>query len=240
MKKVFFALICSVLFFAVGCNSIGNGVVKKLKITFESPEYIDIEGDWRIDISFDKVENSCEILLDENLYSRLSVRKGRKLGIYLANGIQPMVAPVLRIKLTEPVRELDVDGNAICNINGFKFVKPLTVELSDRAVCFFDKCDAEYIAAEVADYAKFSFKGKVGELHAEADDRAVFEADTVGKLFFEGANNTVCRIKSCDEAELELENSATADFKQVKQIKYDLKDNADVKYPVVVPESLKK
>ena len=240
MKKVVFALICSVLFFAVGCNSIGNGVAKNLKVTFESPEYLDIEGDWRIDIDFDQKENSCEIVLDENMFRYFKMRKGRTLGIYLAKGIYPMVAPVLRIKLAKPVNELSIEGNSTCNINGFKFVNPLEIELSDRAVCFFNKCEAEYVTAELTDYAKFSFKGNIRELHAEIDGRAVLEADSAGKFFLEGADNSICRINSCDEAEIELEDSAVTEFKQVKQIKYDLEDNADVKYPVVVPEKLKK
>ena len=240
MKKVVFALICPLIFFVVGCNSIGNGASKNLKFAFESPEYLDIEGDWRIDIDFDQKENSCEIFLDENLFSRLSVRKGRKLGIYLADGIYPMTAPVLRIKLAKFVKELSIEGNSVCNINGFKIVNPLEIDLSDRAVCFFNKCDAVCIDAEVSDNAKLSFKGNIKEFHAEADERAVIEADSVGKFFYEGSDNSICRINSCEEAELELEDNAQAEFKQVKQIKYDLQDEADVKYPVVVPESLKK
>ena len=42
MKKVVFALICSLIFFVVGCNSIGNGASKNLKFAFESHEYLDI------------------------------------------------------------------------------------------------------------------------------------------------------------------------------------------------------
>jgi hypothetical protein len=37
-----------------------------------------------------------------------------------------------------------------------------------------------------------------------------------------------------------FEDEAFADFKAVKEINHSLEDNADVKYPVVIPESLKK
>ncbi len=230
------SVFCVLLF---GCNSIGDGVPEHFKTTFESPEYVDIEGDWRIEMSFGN-ENSCEIVLDKNLYSRLSVRKGKKFGIYLADGIQPMVAPVLRIKFAEPFKKLQLDGNLSCNINGGKFVTPLDIEICGRAVCFFNQSAAEKISAEITGRGKLAFKGNVNELHAELDKRAVLEADTVGIFYLEGENNSICRIKSCEKAEIELEDEAFADFKAVKEINHSLEDNADVKYPVVIPESLKK
>lgn len=240
MKNLFVCFAAVVTVFFVGCNSIGNGTAKNMKMTFDAPEYIDIEGDWRIEIVKDAKENSCEIVLDENLVSRLSVRTGRKLGIYLDDGIFPMVAPVLRIKLVKPFNELSIEGNSTCNISGFKFVTPLEAELSDRAVCFFNKCEAQQMTAEVSEHAKLSFKGSINELEAEIEDRAVLEADNVEKFILEGSDNSICRIKSCKNAELELEDSAYAEFRQVEKINYSAEDAAAVKYPVVIPESLKK
>lgn len=239
MKNVFVCFAAVVTLFLAGCNSIGNGAAKNMKMTFASPEYIDIEGDWRIEIVKDAKENSCEIVLDENLVSRLSVRRGRKLGIYLAD-VYPMVAPVLRIKLVKPFNELSIEGNSTCNISGFKFAAPLEAELSDRAVCVFNKCEAKQMTVEVSEYAKLSFKGTIKELEAEIEDRAVLEVDNVEKFILEGADNSICRIKSCKNAELELEDSAYAEFKQVEKINYSAADAAVVKYPVVIPESLKK
>ena len=239
MRKIIFLLMCVFCVVMSGCNSIGDGVPEHFKTAFESPECVDIEGDWRIEMSFGS-ENLCEIVLDKNLYSRLSVRKGKKLGIYLVDGIQPMVAPVLRIKFAKPFKELMLDGNLSCNINGGKFVTPLEIEICGRAVCFFEQSTAEKVAAEITDRGKLSFKGNIKELYAELDKRAVLEADEVGTFYLEGRDNSICRIKSCEKAEVELEDDAFADFKKVKEINHSLEDNADVKCPVVIPASLKK
>lgn len=240
MKKVFFMMICSAVFFAAGCNSIGNGVAKNIKLTVDSPECIDIEGDWRIDIISDAKEESCEITIDENLNGRVSVSSGRKLSVSLADGISPMVAPVLRIRIAKPFKELVLEGNSICNIEGFKFVTPLETEISGRAVCIFNKCEADRLNAEVSDNAKLSFKGSVKEFFAEINERAVLEADSVDSFVLEGFDHSVCRIKSCTAAKIELEDRARAEFKHVKKIDYTLEDDADVKYPVVISDDLKK
>jgi hypothetical protein len=240
MKKYLFLGILLLLFVNAGCKSVGNGIAKIEKITLESPEYIDIEGDWRIEIVCGAAENSCEVIIDENLKDCYRIRSGKKFGAYLKSSCSPMVAPVLRLKLTQSFRSFEIEGNTICNIRNLKTNSPLEVNVDENAVCIFDKIEAETLNGEVSGYGKLALRGTVKKLFAELDERALLEVDETDLLKLKGSDNSSALIKSCKTAKIELEDNAAVKFKSVKDIDYKADDNATVDYPLVIPESLKK
>ena len=91
-----------------------------------------------------------------------------------------------------------------------------------------------------SDKSKLALKGKVKNLTAEVENRAVLEADEVENLTIEASDNAVCRIQKCVSADVEAQDSAVIIFKQVKGIRQKVKNNARIDYPVNIPEALKK
>lgn len=240
MKNIFSLIVMMVCLLAAGCTSIGNGVqIKKTYKYAQAPESISIYGDWRIEIICSSNENSCEIILDENLQKSYSVDIDEDLEISLAGRIRPMTAPIVRIKTTEPFEELELDGNSICHVKKFDSAKELQIELEDKAVCVFDDGSAAKIEAEISELAKLALKCKVKVLEVEADDRALLDVSEVDKLKLEASDNAICKITKCEYAEVEVYDEAFVEFKNVTSLQEKLYDNGNVKYPIIVPDELK-
>ena len=239
MNKIFLFLGCTILFLTVGCNSIGNGMPKIYKVGVSSPEVIEIEGNWHVEIICNASSDDCEIIIDENLKDSFSAGGGRKFYAYLPQSMQPMVIPVLRLKLQKSFRKLSLEGNNICNIKNYKS-DFLEAETADGAVCVFNSCDIGKVELEVADSGKISFKGSIKNVEAEIRDRAVLEIENVEKLRLESSDNSICRIKKCGSAAVKAEDNSKVIFKEVKTLDYKEFDDARVERPLIVSEELKK
>lgn len=231
MNKIFSILISSVLLFIAGCNSIGNGMPKVFKINVESPEVIDIEGDWHVEIVCNANENTCEVVIDENLSNSFSVSGRKKFNAYLPRKIQPMVAPVLRLKMQKSFRELKSEGNNICTVRNFNS-EQLAVEVSDGGVYIFRDCNIGKLELEVNDIGKVSFKGLVKNIEAEITDRAAADIEKVEKLQLECSKNSICRVNKCGIAKVRAKDMASVIFREIQNVDSETVGNAVINIPV--------
>ena len=239
MKNILFLSMVVSLWLVSGCNAVGNAVRTTSSYYLKNaPEYIDICGDWRIEIICNAAENSCEIIMDENLQRSYSLRTGRTLKLSLSKNIKPLISPIVRIKTKKAFSELELDGNLICHVKGFNG-NELEIDLGGEAVCVFDDGSAEKIEADISDMSKLSLKCKAKVLELEADKRAVFEAVDVDELMIDASENSICRIEKCEKAFVKACDLSMIEFKSIKSLQERLYDDAAVKYPIVVPESLK-
>ena len=240
MKKIF--LLTAVLsLFASGCISIGNGIpVEKNYALPQIPDVISIDGAWRVEIICNAAENSCRIILDDNLQDKYSVSVGKKLKVSLPDCIRPMSAPILKIKTVKTFSELSLDGNLICYVKGVDAERDMEIELDGYAVCVFDDGKAKKIEANVSDFAKLTLKCKAQLIDAELDRRAVLDVAEVDDLHLDLSDNAASRIGKCKNAAVEASDNSFVEFKSVSSLLEDVSGNAAVKYPIVVPEELRR
>lgn len=223
-----------------GCNFIGNGMPHTEKISIMSPETIDIQGDWNVEIICNANEDSVESTVDGNLQDYVRIKSGGELEISLPAAVRAMVPPTLKIRLQKDFSELSLEDSCICKVTNFDSKSKLEIELDDRAVCTFDKLQAENISAELSDHSKLSLKGKTANLAAEIGDRSVLEVSEVGNFYLECSGNSVCRVGKCTSANVAAEDKSAVTFKYVKDIRQRTRHDAAVDYPVNIPASLQK
>lgn len=235
---IFFSFICLVIF--CGCSVIGNGITHTEKTLIYPAESVDIQGDMHVEIICNAENNSAEIKIDENLRKYLKINASDDLEISLCPDVRPMVLPVVKIFLQKNFEELSIEDGAVCKVVNFKSSDELEIDVSDRAVCHFVNAEAEKVDAELSDSAKLSLKGKVKNLHAEIEDRAVLEVSDVENLNLECSNNSIIRIDRCNFANVEAENNAAVNFKKIKSLRQYIKNDARIDCPVEIPENLKK
>lgn len=238
IKTFFFALGC--VLWCSGCVFIGNGTANRTKMQILPPECIEIRGDWHVEIICNAAEDSLESVIDENLRDYAQIKSGGKLKVSLPSRLNAMVLPTLKISLKNSFNELSLGNKSVCKVINFKSDKKLELEIEDNAVCSFVNLNAGNIQTELSDKSKLALKGKVKNLTAEVENRAVLEADEVENLTIEASDNAVCRIQKCVSADVEAQDSAVVIFKQVKEIRQKVKNNARIDYPVNIPEALKK
>lgn len=240
MKNINVVIAFLTILTVCGCNFIGNGMPHTEKISIMSPESIDIQGDWHVEIVCNANEDSVESTVDGNLQDYVRIKSGRELEISLPRAVRAMVPPRLKIRLQKNFYELALENNCIAKVAGFDSKSKLEIELDDRAVCTFDNFKAENINAELSGYSKLSLKGKTANLAAEIEDRSVLEVSEVGNFYLESSGNSVCRVEKCTSANVEAVNNSSVTFKNVKDIRPRTRHDAVIDYPVNIPASLKK
>lgn len=229
MKNILSIMFLTVLF-VCGCQSIGSGTAKTVKIELANPQMLEIEGDWQIDIKFGAERNICLLSIDDNLVESCSLKNGKKFAVSLPAAVKPMVNPRLQIELAEPLKEIELAGNSVCRIRDLNTETPLKMDISANTAVFCKNSSADKLEISLEDNSKLSFENKIKNLNIEISEHAVFETDSVGNLYICGEDFSICRIKTANKAVIKVSDNAKVVLGKAKSIEYKAFGNAAVDY----------
>ncbi len=204
MKFAFVLL--GMLFFAVGCITTGNGVMRQQTYSNIAVEKLSAYGQWNITVNCNAAENSCTIIADENLWEFFEITYDRNTKLKTTGNIWPTQPITVVVNTTTDLKSIELENAAQATVLA-NCAPVMKAEIENAANLQMQKSKVQTYDVEMENAADFTWEDSPNRIKIKAENACQIKGSSVGKLVLIATNNCNIFIDQVDEAQVTLSNA---------------------------------